>query len=136
MYVRVNRSASKLGLVVTDDLGVLRLDPEDYDGLVPAEPECGSVVLTEGDHGTAWQRYYSDGLWHRMGGGRARTWEWLLDQRRVRLVYDAPAREEKTIEDGAGRALVTDAESEADLLDNLLASDKYDHGPYDYTEGA
>lgn len=60
----------------------------------PGEPQPGSVVLTNGEWGTAFQRYFNDGLWHRVGGGRGRTWEWMLTQRNVVLVYDAPTRKE------------------------------------------
>lgn len=63
-------------------------------GRAYAEPLPGSVVLTMGEHGTAWQRHFSDGLWHRTGGGRARRWEELLHQRSALLVYDAPPRME------------------------------------------
>lgn len=73
--------------VVTDDQG--RYPNHVYD----REPEPCSIILTEGDHGTAWQRYAKDGLWHRMGGGRPRDWAWIIKQRRVRLVYDAPPRQ-------------------------------------------
>lgn len=58
------------------------------------EPLRGSVVLTHGEHGTAWQRLFKDGMWHRVGGGRHHTWEWLLAQRNLVLVYDAPLRED------------------------------------------
>ena len=58
------------------------------------QPNPGSIVLTNGEFGTAWQRYFNDGLWHRVGGGKGRTWEWLLTQRNLVLVYDAPFRSE------------------------------------------
>lgn len=58
------------------------------------QPEPGSVVLSGGEHGTAWQRYFSDGMWHRVGGGKARTWTELLAKRNLVLVYDAPVRDE------------------------------------------
>lgn len=57
------------------------------------EPEKGSVVLTNGQWGTAWQRHFSDGLWHRSGGGRGQRWENLLTQNNLVLVYDADRRE-------------------------------------------
>jgi hypothetical protein len=57
-----------------------------------AEPLPGSVVLTMGEFGTAWQRHFSDGLWHRTGGGKPKNWEAMLRQRNVVLVYDAPHR--------------------------------------------
>lgn len=73
---------------LTDHRGTLLLDEDDA-----FEPLPGSVVLTEGRHGTAWQRHFSDGLWHRTGrGGTPRTWESLIDKRNVILVYDAAAR--------------------------------------------
>jgi hypothetical protein len=73
---------------VTDTRG--RFPSHAYDH----EPEPGSVVLSNGEHGTAWQRYFSDGRWHRVGGGRACTWAEMLTKRNLVLVYDAPFREE------------------------------------------
>lgn len=77
---------------ITDNLGrfVWSQTTEDT-----AEPEPGSVVLTGGDWGTAWQRQFNDGLWHstRKRGG-PKTWEWLLSRRNVRLAYDAEPRPE------------------------------------------
>ena len=58
------------------------------------EPTQGSVVLTEGPEGTAWQRHFKDGLWHRAGGGRPRKWGDLLIRRNLVVVYRAPVREE------------------------------------------
>lgn len=66
---------------------------------IDREPEPGSIVLTEGDHGTAWQRQFKDGRWHRIGGGRPRDWAWVMSQRRVRLIYDAPVREAERFDD-------------------------------------
>jgi hypothetical protein len=34
----------------------------------PLEPTHGSVVLTSGPTGTAWQRHFKDGLWHSTTG--------------------------------------------------------------------
>lgn len=56
------------------------------------QPEPDSVVLTQGLHGTAWQRYASDGLWHSTNN-RVATWDALLNNRNVVLVYDALTRE-------------------------------------------
>lgn len=56
------------------------------------EPLHGSVVLSGGPHGTAWQRHFSDGLWHRTGGGRGRTWREVMSHRNLVLVYDAAPR--------------------------------------------
>lgn len=57
------------------------------------EPKPGSIILIHGEHGTAWQRQFKGGLWVRVGGGRPRDWAWVMGQRRVFLVYDAPARQ-------------------------------------------
>jgi hypothetical protein len=56
------------------------------------EPHPASVILTQGEFGSAWQRFFSDGLWHPVRGGRPRTWEWLTTQRNLVLVYDAEER--------------------------------------------
>lgn len=74
---------------VTDDRGH-NLLPED-EGF---EPLPGSIVLTEGLFGTAWQRFFSDGLWHRAGSGGTATWQELLSRRNVVLVYDATERDQ------------------------------------------
>jgi hypothetical protein len=64
--------------------------------LLPAneliEPLPSSIVLTQGLHGTGWQRHYADGKWHRLGGGTPVTWEFLLKQKGLVLVYDADER--------------------------------------------
>jgi hypothetical protein len=44
---------------------------------VKPEPPRGSVVLTEGPQGTAWQRFRSDGRWHSVTGKNT-SWERLL----------------------------------------------------------
>ena len=44
---------------------------------VTEEPPMGSVVLAEGTTGTAWQRFYRDGLWHSTTG-RVHTWAELV----------------------------------------------------------
>jgi hypothetical protein len=59
---------------------------------IETEPEPASVVLTSGETGTAWQRWFSDGLWHSTRSGGGKTWEWMLAQRNVVLVYDAPVQ--------------------------------------------
>lgn len=71
---------------ITDDRG--NFPNHAYD----REPEPGSVVLTMGEFGTAWQRHFSDGLWHRTGGGKPKDWAEMLRQRNLVLVYDAPVR--------------------------------------------
>lgn len=65
----------------------------DY-GVSRPEPEPGSVVLTEGEFGTAWQRHFRDGNWHRSGGGRPITWDKMLTKRNLVVAYDAPKRAE------------------------------------------
>lgn len=60
------------------------------------EPLPGSVVLTEGLHGTAWQRHFNDGLWHSSRGGTPRHWASLISKRNLILVYDADKRTEFT----------------------------------------
>lgn len=55
------------------------------------EPTCGSVVLTDGATGTAWQRRFDTGEWHD-SNGRRRAWRWLLTRGNLVLVYEAPAR--------------------------------------------
>ena len=71
---------------LTDTRGVLLVADD-------TEPECGSVVLTEGLHGTAWQRLFSTGKWHPARGGRSKEWGTILSMRNVILIYDAPPRE-------------------------------------------
>lgn len=74
---------------ITDDQGQV-LDR----AVVEEEPYPASVVLTDGEFGTAWQRQFSgEQLWVRLGGGQAVTWEWLLaNKRNIVLVYDAAER--------------------------------------------
>lgn len=43
------------------------------------EPPRGSVVLAFGLTGTAYQRWYSDGLWHG-SNGRVSTWHELIQE--------------------------------------------------------
>jgi hypothetical protein len=74
-------------IALTNTRGDLLLAGKAY-----SEPLPGSVVLTSGEHGSAWQRFFSDGLWHRVGGGRAKTWDAMLRYRNLVLVYDAPER--------------------------------------------
>lgn len=79
-----------LWIPITDEKGNLLIDPLDC-----TEPEPGSILLTEGSHGTAWQRHFAGKrLWHSAGTGSARTWEELIKKRNVVLVYDAAPREE------------------------------------------
>lgn len=71
---------------ITDDRGKCLISVRSV------EPNPGSVVLTDGEWGTAWQRFFHDGLWHKVGGGRAFTWARLLEERNLVLVYDARER--------------------------------------------
>ena len=62
------------------------------------EPNHGSVVLVQGLFGTAFQRLFTDGLWHATtaagAGGPGRDWTWMRTQRRLVLVYEAEERPE------------------------------------------
>lgn len=73
---------------ITDTAGRLLLPEADL-----FEPLPGSVVLTEGLHGTAWQRFFSDGRWHPTRGGGSKDWNQMLTKRNLALVYDAAERE-------------------------------------------
>lgn len=72
---------------ITDTKGVpiLRNDPL-------SEPHPGSVVLTDGEFGTAWQRHFADNLWHSTRGHTPKTWAQMLTKRNLVLVYDAEER--------------------------------------------
>lgn len=72
---------------LTDDRCRLLIDEADA-----FEPNPGSVVITEGRHGTAWQLFFSDNRWHPTRGGGSKTWRELLTRSRVTLVYEAPER--------------------------------------------
>ena len=58
------------------------------------EEHPGSIVMTDGEWGTAWQRHFSTGRWHPTRGGGSKTWAELLARRNLVLVYSAPPREE------------------------------------------
>jgi hypothetical protein len=83
---------------LTDAQGRLVVPEEDA-----YQPLPGSVVLTEGLHGTCWQRYFSDDLWHSTTG-RTGSWAWLLSQRNVVLVHDASERESRPARQSRSRA--------------------------------
>lgn len=68
---------------ITDDRGR-------HTAFALAEPELDSIALTEGRHGTAWQRL-SDGSWRSTTGATA-TWDHILSRRNVFLVYSAEPR--------------------------------------------
>lgn len=58
------------------------------------EPEPGSVVLVAGVYGLAWQLHFTDGMWHSASPSRFRkTWEELLTERNLVLIYDAAPRD-------------------------------------------
>lgn len=76
---------------LTDDRGKLLIGKQRSQSF---EPEPGSVVLTEGEHGTAWQRFFSDGKWHSIRGGSLH-WGELLRKRNLVLVYDASERDDQ-----------------------------------------
>lgn len=59
------------------------------------EPNIDSVVLSDGPHGMAWQRY-SDGLWYPLRSRKGRTWDEVLRCRNLVLVYNAPPRPSPT----------------------------------------
>lgn len=84
----MNTVTSSRAIPVTDDAGKMLL-PEDQQH----EPRPGSVVLTHGHHGTAWQRHFADGMWRSTRGGAAKTWANLLTKRGLVLIYDAPERQ-------------------------------------------
>lgn len=71
---------------LTDNAGKALL-PEDQ----MHEPAPGSIALTHGLSGTAWQRHHGDGLWHSTTG-LTTTWPGLLTQDRLILVHDAEER--------------------------------------------
>lgn len=82
------RTPLDMWVPMTNDRGSLMVEPE-----ATTEPEPGSILLTEGSHGTAWQRHFTDGKWHSTRGGAAKTWADLIQKRNVVLVYDAAVRE-------------------------------------------
>lgn len=74
---------------LTDDRGKPLLHPDDM-----KEPNPGSVVLVSGVFGTAWQRRFLGGRWHKVGGTTSRDWDELCrTYRNMVLVYDAPERD-------------------------------------------
>jgi len=80
---------------ITDDKGRLLLPGDDL-----TEPNPDSIVLVDGIHGTAWQRF-QNGEWYSVRSHQSRTWTELLKMRRLVLVYDAEPRPDHTI--AAGR---------------------------------
>ena len=76
-----------------DDLLRLTGDRGEKFPEIDPEPEPGSIVLTEGAFGTAWQRHYETGLWHAAGRVKGKPWAYLTERRNLFLAYDAPRRE-------------------------------------------
>lgn len=75
---------------MTDDKGRTIAHPDD----AAIEPLPGSIALSEGMYGTAWQRHFNDGLWHSTRGSATATWSEMLTKRNLVLVYDADEREQ------------------------------------------
>lgn len=75
-------------LIHLTDRNAIPLLPEDD----RTEPNPGSIVMTDGLWGTAWQLHFSDGRWHPTRGGGSKTWAELLLRRNLVLVYDAEPR--------------------------------------------
>lgn len=81
-----------------DDSGFIEITDRNGRMLLPQEdryePECASVVLVNGEFGSAYQRFFSDGRWHQVNGGRSITWKKLCEKPGLVLVYDAAQRDE------------------------------------------
>lgn len=57
------------------------------------EPNPGSIVLTSGQYGTAWQRHFTDGKWYAASSmSKGVPWREIIQRRNLVLVYDAPER--------------------------------------------
>ena len=66
---------------------------EAHKELVANEPPRGSVVMTEGPTGTAWQRFHNDGRWHSTSGKSAPWHRLVLNDRpagRLFVLYLPP----------------------------------------------
>lgn len=85
----INAGGTRL-IPITDHQGHVLVPGEEF------EPLPGSIVLTQGAWGTAHQKFFSDGLWYAVGRASipGRTWESMLTERNLVLVYDAPERNE------------------------------------------
>lgn len=83
----MNRRIMNRPIRITDDAGRTPIPREQI-----TEPNRDSVMLSDGPHGMAWQRY-GDGLWYPIRSRKGRTWDEMLDNcRNLVLVYDAPKR--------------------------------------------
>lgn len=81
----------KGGQTYTVDLNpVLETALREIVGDAPDEPPYGSIALLHGTTGTAYQRYFRDGLWH-ADGMEPLTWVDLTGKGvRMQVVYVAP----------------------------------------------
>lgn len=73
-------------IYLTDGKGKCLLPEDDM-----IEPLPGSILMTNGIWGTAWQRQFSDGRW-KSTSGQALDWDVLITKTDVVLVYDADER--------------------------------------------
>jgi len=83
------------------------------------EPTRGSVVVTEGPTGTAWQRHHSDGLWHSTNGITAK-WD-RVENKEPLVVYAAPVRahddhEIRYVEDRISRSYPATITADGDVM--------------------
>lgn len=74
-------------LPLTDGIGVPLVDRED----LLAEPNPGSIVMSGGEWGVAWQHHFKDRRWHSTSGASL-TWKQLIRHRNLVLIYDAYER--------------------------------------------
>ena len=72
---------------ITNTFGEVTLEDDEL-----YEPPAGSVLLTKGLSGTAWQRHASDGLWHATTHDNPRAWAYFLRQRNVYLIHETGSR--------------------------------------------
>jgi hypothetical protein len=77
------------------ECGDVKRLPDEHAELAANEPPPGSIVMSQGPTGTAWQRLNSTGRWHSVTG-KSTTWAKLtLGDRqgsRTRIVYLPPIR--------------------------------------------
>jgi hypothetical protein len=85
VLIDVNRGRNEGYVEMTDDTGKSLMSRNE------TEPLVDSVVLTDGPHGHALQRH-TDGLWYPVKSGKGRTWDEVMTNRNVVLVYDAEPR--------------------------------------------
>lgn len=73
-------------IYLTDGKGRSLLPEDDME-----QPLPGSILMTNGRWGTAWQRRFSDGRWMSISG-QTLDWDVLITKTDVVLVYDADER--------------------------------------------